>query len=609
MAERRELARGRAAPERRQDPGGGGGEDGGQGTVSPLDMGRELAGELGRRNRRQAAPLAVIAGVYGLGLISAALAMPAALAPIGVGLAAAVAGSTLAARRAVTTGGRAYAGAAGTAAAGWLAASAVIGPFGPMTWSAWLGGYVLAVPYWARNSDPDPDTAAEREAPAPAPGPEPPPAPDWRAARWTSYLGSHDGSKLTDITEFAHGWRATWNGQRGQHWLDLTGRLGEIASVYDLEDGRVLPPEPIPGASVHEARLTVLTRNPLQETVHWPGPGLDPSRGTFPIARTADGQTLNWRLWWPGGGGVHGMLAGTTGSGKSAALDLILCEVAASDRLVPVIIDGNGGMSVPDWLQHAPYTATSYDEALELVRWVESIRQARSERYAHQSWTDRKGRARRGARSIDPTPEVPGIVLVIDEAHFLLDTKAKLLRLLEDLAKMGRKTAISIILVTQHPSVSELGGSSVLRGLIRTGTVIGFRTDKTSSGMITNAPMPEGLDRLPQEFPNGDPTQGLCYVLTQRLIRSRTWLVDDPYDYAELLPRKPLDGPPPPPVVPAPAPAPGLQVVTGGPEPDPDTEAQVRAALQAGVPPDAAAVMENTGLTLSQAKQALSRLN
>lgn len=51
--------------------------------------------------------------------------------------------------------------------------------------------------------------------------------------------------------------------------------------------------------------------------------------------RAGDGQTLAMRLWRPGGGGTHTLIAGTTGSGKSAALNLILCEVAAASRIEP----------------------------------------------------------------------------------------------------------------------------------------------------------------------------------------------------------------------------------------------------------------------------------
>lgn len=621
------TTRRRELPGQKPDTRGAAGEHGESGPEpTRLDMTRELADELWRRNRRAAVPLAAIGATHAAGAAAAALAFPAALIPLGIGLAGALAGALWARSRASDAAGRAHAGVAAAASAGWVAAAPVFGPGGWMTWAVWLGGYALAVPYWMRHSDPDPDTAAEREQPAPAPTPEPPPEqPDWRVTRWTSYISKHNGhlpgSRLTDVESFELGWRATVKLRRGQHWHEITARSREIASVFDLPDGRVLP-EHLEDTPVHQARLTVLTHNPLQRVVHWPGPGLDPARGTFPIARAADGDTLHLRMWWPGAGACHTLIAGTTGSGKSAALNLILAEAAASDRLYPVVIDGNGGMSIPDWVQAAPAAATSYEQALDLVQWVEQVRQARAEHLRQVTWTDHKGRAKRGRPSVDPSPDMPGIVMVVDEAPNLLAPRSELLKRLAPLAQMGRKTAISVVLVTQQPSVSELGGSSVLRDMLKSGNVVGFRTaERTSGGMITDVPPPEGLHQLPQQWADGSPTQGLCYLLTRRLIRARTWLVDDPDEYADLLPGKHLDSLSA--SVPVPGGSgsptsggssatgrPGLQVVTGHGrnEPDPDAEAHVRAALEAGVPPDAASVMENTGLTLGQAKRALSRL-
>lgn len=595
---------------------------------SPLRDAREAGQQLVRRYRRQLLPLAVIGATHVLGATAAAVAGFWALLPLTIGIVGAVGGYSLAYQR-TARDGRIYAGLSAASSAAWQSMAAVLGPGGWMTWTLWLGGYTLAVPYWVRNSEPDPDVTAEKETPSAAPPAPPTDQPDWRPVRWGSYIGKSNGhlpgSRLSGITDIAYGWRATVELHRGQHWHEVFGRLSQIASVFDLPDGRVMV-ERIEGAPVHRARLTVLTSNPLEQVTYWPGPGLDRRAGTFPIAVTADGATLPLRLWWPGAGTCHTLISGTTGSGKSACLNIILSEIAASDRLYPVLIDGNGGMSVPDWLEHVPQQATTFEGALAQLEWTAQVMDIRAADLARIQWTDRQGRSRRGVNSIDPSPELPGIVVIFDEAQNPLKDQQwgkRYRALLEKLAQMGRKTAISVVLVTQQPSVTELGGSSLLRNMLKSGNVIAFRTaDRVAGGMVVDTPLPEQLHQLPQQWPDGSPTQGLCYVLTQRAIRARTWLNPDPYAYAELMPGKRLDAQaasiPAPPSAAAggsgsgeagagcPGVKPSVYVATRN---DVDATEQVRAAVQAGTPADPAAVMQATGLSLRQAKRALSQLN
>ncbi|RFU43112.1 hypothetical protein DZF91_02940, partial [Actinomadura logoneensis] len=447
-------------------------------------------------------------------------------------------GAYMAGRQRLGRWGRAYAAVACTASLSWQTVAAAVGP-GAVQAALWLGGAALALPWWVRHSEATPDITAEQALQDARPEPAEPTGPDWRAVRWEEYMGAQRGalagSTLTDITEIAYGWTATVDLGRGEHWNTVTGCLATIASVYDLPDGRVLA-EPIQGQPVHKARLTVLTINPLEDVRRWTGPGLDNATGTFPLAVTADGQMLHWRLWWPGAGMCHGLVAGTTGSGKSAALDLILSEVGMSDRLIPIVIDGSGGMSVPDWIPHVPYTATTVDDTLELLDRIIALMDARFAALTTVAWRDKQGRARTGRHSIDPTPDMPGLVIVIDEAHRLLmdgDHGKEIRRRVEIITQMGRKVAICVVLATQQASVTQLGGSSVIRDMCKSGNVVALRTgERVSGGMVGSVALPEPLHTLPLEWPDGSPTQGLCYVTTARPIRSRTLWVHDPYAVA-----------------------------------------------------------------------------
>lgn len=590
----------------------------GEETPSPLDQAHREARRLAARYRRQLAPLAAIGATHAAGAAAAAADGGAAVGVLAL-TGAATGGAYAVARHRLGRWSRAYAAVACTASMSWQTAAAAVGT-GPLTGLLWLGGAALALPWWLRHSEATPDVTAEQASPAqdPAPAPAAPDEPDWRTVRWDTYLavkgGALPGSKLSDITEIAYGWTATVDLPRGEHWEKVTGCLATIASVFDLPDGRVLA-EPVNGAPVYRARLTVLTTSPLEKVTRWTGPGLK-AEGTFPVAVTADGETLPWRLWWPGAGMCHGLIAGTTGSGKSAALDLVLSEIAMSDRLIPVIIDGSGGMSLPDWIPHVPYQATTTEDAIELLERLIAAMEARFTALTKIRWTDKQGRARTGRNSIDPTPDMPGIAIIIDEAHRLLmdaDHGKHIRRLVEIITQMGRKVAFSVILATQQASVSQLGGSSVIRDMCKSGNVVALRTgERVSGGMVGNVSLPEPLHTLPLEWPDGSPTQGLCYVTTARAIRSRTLWVEDPYACAtgqtpvrlDALTRAYLDD------------AASSTAATAGPAAEDDAgspaealAARARAAIDGGTPADPTEIARATGMTWRQAKTALADLH
>ena len=346
-------------------------------------------------------------------------------------------------------------------------------------------------------------------------------------------------SVLGDIAAIDYGWKATVELPVGQHWTKVMDARRAILSVYDLPDGRVFV-EAIPGESVRKARITVLTSDPLQAVNRWTRPDLDPDTGTFPVMVTADGEVLPFRFWWPGGGATHGLVSGVNGSGKTKVLDLVLTEAGASDRVVPLVIDGGGGASLPQWKGRVRLFAETPTEARKVLRYALRLMDER-----------RKVLKRERRSSLEPAPEMPLALIVIDEAHKLLmndedegTDNSDIRRMCEKLSQEGRKYLIGLVLATQVPSAKQLGNSTVLRDQLKGGTVIGLRvTERTSGNMITSgAPMPEGLHELPAEFPDGTPTRGLGYVLTSRMIRARSLLIDGPDEQpAELFADTALD--------------------------------------------------------------------
>src|SRR5262245_23355983 len=176
---------------------------------------------------------------------------------------------------------------------------------------------------------------------------------DDRAAIWDERVGSQGGalpaSQLLGLTAEAAGWSASIALPPGQlTTAQALAATERIASAYSVSSDSIVV-EPALSAEQNRARLLVLTQNPLRDVQPFARPRLDHSTGRLPIGTHADGTTAWWRLWVPGSGVCHGLIAGTTGSGKSGLVNLLCTEIRHSGLAVLWLADPEQGESVPDW--------------------------------------------------------------------------------------------------------------------------------------------------------------------------------------------------------------------------------------------------------------------
>lgn len=502
---------------------------------------RQESVRLAKRWRMQAIPLAGMVGTHAVGAAAAALDGPVALLPVAAGWAGA-AGAYTYAHAHTGRWGRVYAGIGAVGSAMFQAGIGFAGWDSPTAAAMWAVGCIVSVPWWLKHSEKDPDVTAEFAAPvAPTPPVERKPAQlpaegeptepslpcpeDPRVTLWNEWMAAPGkplaGSTLTDIVPFEYGWKGTVTLGTTEHWHATLQARKAINALYNLPESRVFV-ESINGESVRRCRITVLERDPLQEKNYWAGPGLDLEEGSFPLMVTADADVLHFQLWNPGEGAAHALVSGGTRSGKTKVLDVILTECSMSDRVLPLICDGGGGASLPQWIDRVHLFGKNLADSKKILKYAIQLMEARRPFLIEQ-----------GGGSIEPSPEHPLIPIVIDEAHKYLMVDAEFKRLCEIVAQEGAKFAMGLILATQVPSAKQLGGSTVLRDQVKTGTVIGLRTTEgTSETMIAvGDPMPEKLKELPARFANGQRTRGLGYVMTDRKIRSRSLLLENPKDY------------------------------------------------------------------------------
>ncbi|MGW1024043.1 FtsK/SpoIIIE domain-containing protein [Streptomyces sp. NPDC002577] len=203
------------------------------------------------------------------------------------------------------------------------------------------------------------------------------------------------------------------------------------------------------------------------------GEGLD---GPFSIDLAADGP--------------HGLIAGTTGSGKSELLQTLVASLAVANRpdeLNFVLIDYKGGSAFAECedLPHTVGMVTDLDTHL-VERALVSLG-AELRRREHIL-------AEAGAKDIDDyidkrtrRPELgpmPRLVLVIDEFASMVRELPDFVSGLVNIAQRGRSLGIHLILATQRPSgavTADIRANTNLRIALRT-------TDISESRDIIDAP-------------------------------------------------------------------------------------------------------------------------
>lgn len=180
-----------------------------------------------------------------------------------------------------------------------------------------------------------------------------------------------------------------------------------------------------------------------------------PDRGPRALIGVADHGPLILDLATDG---PHGLVAGTTGSGKSELLQTLVAGLAAwspCDELNVVLVDYKGGAAFRelDRLPHTVGFVTDLDahlteRALRSLRaelkWREGVLSAATVKDI-DDYTD----ARRAAGSA--LPPLPRLVIVIDEFASLAEELPELMKGLIGIAQRGRSLGVHLVLATQRP--------------------------------------------------------------------------------------------------------------------------------------------------------------
>ncbi|HXV43955.1 MAG TPA: FtsK/SpoIIIE domain-containing protein, partial [Anaerolineae bacterium] len=208
--------------------------------------------------------------------------------------------------------------------------------------------------------------------------------------------------------------------------------------------------------------------------------------------------------------GVHGMIAGGTGSGKSEMLMTMIVGLAvyqSPDILNFVLVDYKGGGAFKPFekLPHCVDIVTNLNKAA-VARMFTAINAEIRRRQALNAETGTKDIIEYRAKGLHLTREpYPHLFIIIDEYAEMIDDNPEYRAELESITRVGRAQGVNLILASQRPK----GVSDQMRANIKLRICLRVEQIDTSREML----------RAPDAafLPNGMPGRGYIQVGNENL--------------------------------------------------------------------------------------------
>ena len=231
---------------------------------------------------------------------------------------------------------------------------------------------------------------------------------------------------------------------RGQTISDVVAKIPEIESGLGTFRGAVRV-YPTPDDLAHRCEIRVLDVDPHAGAIPWPGPSV--TSITQPVDLGPFEDASQCRVLFAR---LHGIFGGTTGSGKSGGLNVLMGNLAACRDVVIWAIDLKKGMELGPWRSCIDRLATSPEEAITLLRDAVAVLEARAALLASA-----------GKRTWEISPSWPALVVIIDEYAELADEAPDAMSDTDSIARLGRAVAVTLIAATQRPTQKAMGQGAV----------------------------------------------------------------------------------------------------------------------------------------------------
>ena len=202
---------------------------------------------------------------------------------------------------------------------------------------------------------------------------------------------------------------------------------------------------PTPDDLANRCEIRVLDVDPHAGSIPWPGPSVTSVTQPVDLGPFEDAspcRVLFARL--------HGIFGGTTGSGKSGGLNVLMGNLVACRDVVIWAIDLKKGMELGPWQSCIGRLATTPEQATALLRDAVAVLEARAELLAAA-----------GKRTWGISPDMPALIIIIDEYAELADEAPDAMADTDSIARLGRAVAVTLIAATQRPTQKAMGEGAV----------------------------------------------------------------------------------------------------------------------------------------------------
>ena len=324
---------------------------------------------------------------------------------------------------------RAYAAITIYAAGAWLSCATAVGPsVPPLRQAGVIGAIVLSVPWWAHRRR-RAKVRLERKLQA------------WPDIAKAIGLA---GTEIMSATVDVWGWRARFRLARGQTIREVVAKIPLIESGLGTFRGAVRI-YPTPDDLANRCEIRVLDVDPHSGAIPWPGPSVSSVTQPVDLGPFEDASpclVLFARL--------HGIFGGTTGSGKSGGLNVLMGNLVACRDVVVWAVDLKKGMELGPWNSCIDRLATTPDQAVTLLSDAVVVLEARAALLAAA-----------GKRAWEISPHMPALIIIIDEYAELADEAPGAMSDTDSIARLGRAVAVTLVAATQRPTQKAMGQGAV----------------------------------------------------------------------------------------------------------------------------------------------------